>query len=149
VDRPLQVVTNSLPVATLFSSYDNVDLVLIGGYVHSRTGVSLGPYANEMLAELNVRRAILSVAGINDRWYYNSNLLLVETERAMMKTADEVIVVADSTKFGRTSLARLCELGGIDVLVTDDEIDDEWKTKLTESGVRVIVAGSVGNEDKT
>lgn len=149
VDRPLQVVTNSLPVATLFSAYDNVDLVLIGGYIHSRTGVSLGPYANEMLAELNVRRAILSVAGINDRWYYNGNLLLVETERAMMKTADEVIVVADSTKFGRTSLARLCELGEIDVLVTDDKIDEEWKTKLTESGVQVIVAESVDNKDKT
>lgn len=149
VDRPLHVVTNSLPVATLFSASDNVDLVLVGGYVHSRTGVSLGPYANDMLAELNVRRAILSVGGINDRWYYNSNLLLVETERAMMKTADEVIVVADSTKFGRTSLARLCGLGEIDVLVTDGEIDDEWKTKLTESGVRLIVAGSADNEEKT
>ena len=148
VDRPLQVVTNSLPVATLFSASDNVDLVLVGGYVHSRTGVSLGPYANEMLAELNVRRAILSVAGINDRGYYNSNLLLVETERAMMKAADEAIVVADSTKFGRTSLARLCGLGETDVLVTDDKIDEEWKTKLTESGVRLIVAGSVEKEDK-
>jgi len=149
VDRPLQVVTNSLPVATLFSASDNVDLVLVGGYVHSRTGVSLGPYANEMLAELNVRRAILSVAGINDRGYYNSNLLLVETERAMMKAADEAIVVADSTKFGRTSLARLCGLGETDVLVTDDKIDEDWKTKLTESGVRLIVAGSVDDEDKT
>src|SRR6188768_1765720 len=55
VGRPLQVVTNSLPVANLFTSSD-ADLVLLGGYVHSRTGVSLGPYANQMLAGLNVRR---------------------------------------------------------------------------------------------
>ena len=140
VDKPLQVVTNSLPVAMLFSARENVDLVLVGGYVHSRTGVSLGPYAVEMLSELNVRRAVLSAAGINELGYYNSNLLLVETERAMMKTADEVIVVADSTKFGRTSLARLCELGDVDIMVTDNEIGQEWRTRLTDAGVRLVLA---------
>src|SRR6187200_3406664 len=105
VGRPLQVVTNSLPVANLFTSSENADLVFIGGYVHTKTGVSLGPYANQMLAGLNVRRAVLSVAGINERGCFNSNLLLVETERAMMNAAEEVIVVADSTKFGHMSLA--------------------------------------------
>ncbi|MCH5377615.1 MAG: DeoR/GlpR transcriptional regulator, partial [Planctomycetes bacterium] len=76
----------------------------------------------------------------NQRGYYNSNLLLVETERAMMKAADEVIVVADSTKFGRTSLASLCELRQVDVLVTDDQICDPWKAALNEAGVRLIIA---------
>jgi DeoR/GlpR family transcriptional regulator of sugar metabolism len=140
VGKPLQVVTNSLPVAMLFSASDTVDLVLIGGYVHGRTGVSLGPYANEMLAELNVQRAVLSVAGISQRGYYNSHLLLVETERAMMRAADQVIVVADSTKFGRTSIASLCELGEVDVLVTDEEIDDTWRSRLDEAGVKLVVA---------
>ena len=145
VGKPLQVVTNSLPVAMLFSTTDTVDLVLIGGYVHSRTGVSLGPYANQMLANLNVQRAVLSVAGINQRGFYNSNLLLVETERAMMKSADEVIVVADSTKFGRTSLAHLCAVGDIDVLVTDDQIGEPWTGAVTEAGVRLMVAPPLEN----
>ena len=140
VGRPLQVVTNSLPVANLFTSSDSADLVLIGGYVHAKTGVSLGPYANQMLAGLNVRRAVLSVAGINERGYFNSNLLLVETERAMMSAADEVIVVADSTKFGRTSLTHLSDLDSIDILVTDHEIDPGWRERLTAAGVNVIVA---------
>lgn len=140
VGRPLQVVTNSLPVATLLSASDTIDLVLIGGYIHSRTGVSLGPYANEMLADLNVRRAVLSVAGINDRGFYNSNLLLVETERAMMQSADEVIIVADSTKFGHTSLAHLCDLDRPDCIVVDDGISDEWREKLITAGVHVVSA---------
>jgi len=140
--RPLQVVTNSLPVAMLFSSSDTVDLVLVGGYVHRRTGVSMGPYANQMLAELSVRRAVLSVAGINERGYFNSNLLLVETERAMMNAADEVIVVADSTKFGRTCLSHLSELGKAHVLVTDGDIRPHWQQALSEAGVRLVVAQS-------
>jgi len=144
VGRPLQVVTNSLPVANLFTSSEKADLVLIGGYVHAKTGVSLGPYANHMLAELNVRRAVISVAGINERGCYNSNLLLVETERAMMKCAEEVIVVADSTKFGHTSLSQLCELSEIDVLVTDQEISVEWRERVAAAEVRLVVADSVG-----
>ncbi|NJN39673.1 MAG: DeoR/GlpR transcriptional regulator [Gammaproteobacteria bacterium] len=148
VDRPLQVVTNSLPVAALFSARETVDLVIVGGYVHSRTGVSLGPYANEMLADLNVRRAVLSVAGVNERGYYNSNLLLVETERAMMRVADEVIVVADSTKFGQSSLARLCDIGEVNVLVTDSEISEAWRQKIAETGIRLVIAEIVKEHDK-
>jgi DeoR/GlpR family transcriptional regulator of sugar metabolism len=138
--RHLQIVTNSLPVANLFASSSNTDLVLVGGYVYPRTGVSLGPYANQMLASLSVRRTVLSVAGINDRGFYNSNLLLVETERAMLDASEEVIVVADSTKFGHQSLAHLCPLERIDYLVVDRDIDDAWRDKVTAAGVKLVVA---------
>ena len=141
VGRPLQIVTNSLPVANLFAANANHDLVIVGGYVYPRTGVSLGPYANEMLARINVRRTVLSVAGLNERGFFNSNVLLVEAERAMMKAADEVIVVADSTKVGRQSLVHLCELNEIDHLVVDDEISDEWREKIEAAGIKLWIAG--------
>ncbi len=140
VGRTLQVVTNSLPVANLFVSSDSADLVFVGGYVHSRTGVSLGPYATDMLRHLNGRRAVLSVGGVQQAGLFNNNLLLVETEREMMRAADEVIVLADSTKFGRTSLARLCGLDEIDVLVVDDAITDEWRAYVEGAGVRLVTA---------
>lgn len=143
--RPLQVVTNSLPVANLFISSAATDLVMVGGYVHQRTGVSVGPYARRMLGELNVRRAVLSVAGISDRGLFNSNLLLVETEQAMMESAEEVIVVADSTKLGHQSLAHLCDLKEIDALVVDNEITEDWRSKVIAAGVRLVVAGETDN----
>lgn len=145
VGRPIQVVTNSLPVANLFSSSTNTDLVMLGGYIHSRTGVAVGQYANEMLARLNVRRTILSVASISDNGYYNSNLLLVETEQAMMRAADEVIVVADSTKFGYRSLSQLSGLSSAQRMVVDHEISEDWRSKLTAAGVSVVIAGATDN----
>jgi len=145
VGRSIQVVTNSLPVANLFLTSPTTDVVLIGGYIHSRTGVAIGPYADEMIARLNVRRTILSVAAINDEGYYNSNLLLVETERAMMRAADEVIVVADSTKFGYRSLARLADLSEVQRLVVDNEITQDWRSKMVAAGVNVIIAGPTDN----
>ena len=138
--RPLQVVTNSLPVAELFASDPVTDLVFLGGYIHPRTGVSLGPYATEMLERLSVRRAVISVAGVSELGLYNSNLLLVETEQAMIKSADEVIVVADSSKFGRRSLARLGDLGVVHTVVSDEGLSDDWRARLTEAGVQVLIA---------
>lgn len=145
VGRSLQIVTNSLPVANLFASNANNDLVLVGGYVYPRTGVALGPYANAMLAQLTVRRTILSVSGINERGFFNNNLLLVETERAMMHAADEVIVVADSTKFGRQSLAHLCPLSDVQHLIVDQDIPAEWRARVATAGPQLHIAETINN----
>lgn len=149
VGRPLQIVTNSLPVANLFASGGAADLVLVGGNVYSRAGVSIGPYANQMLAELHVERAVLSVAGVGDDALYNSNLLLVETERAMMQAADEVIVVADSTKFGRKGLTRLCDLSAVDVLVVDAQIGQAWQDRIRALGVNLVLASETEDFQRT
>jgi DeoR family transcriptional regulator, fructose operon transcriptional repressor len=142
VGKPLQIVTNSLPVANLFASHGTTDLVLLGGYVYPRTGVTLGPYANDQLAQLNVRKTVLSVAGVNERGFYNSNLLLVETERAMMHAADQVIVVADSTKFGRQSLAHLSPLNSVQTLVADDQLSAAWQEKIAAAGIELVTAAT-------
>ena len=141
VGRPVHVVTTSLPVANLLASDANSDLVLIGGNICPRTGVAQGPYADKMLRMVRVRKSILGAAGINDEGFFNNNLLLVETERAMMEAADEVILVADSSKFGRQSLTHLCALGEVDYLVVDGGISQQWRNKIITAGVRLLVAG--------
>ena len=145
VGLPLHVVTTSLPVANLFASDGNSDLVLIGGNICPRTGVVQGPYADKMLESLRVRKTILSAAAVNDEGFFNNNLLLVETERAMMRAADEVIVVADSSKFGHRSLTHLCELGAVENLVVDNGITQDWRSKVLAAGVKLLVAGPTDN----
>ena len=147
IGRPLQIVTNSLPVANLFATSEKTDLIFLGGSVHHRTGITLGPYANQMIEGHTVQKAILSVAGIDNRGYYNSNLLLVETERAMMRCADQTIVVADSSKFGRSSLARLCGLGDVRKIVVDDQLEQSWRDQLAEHNVETIVAASEPSDE--
>jgi DeoR family transcriptional regulator, fructose operon transcriptional repressor len=140
VGRPLHVVTTSLPVANLFASDNISDLVLIGGNICPRSGVARGPYTDQMLATVRVRKTIFSVAGIHDDGFFNNDLLLVETERVMMRAANEVIVVADSTKLGHRSLTHLCPLEAVNHLVVDDGITDLWRAKIEAAGVNLIVA---------
>lgn len=140
VGRSLQVVTNSLPVANLFASESRSDLVLLGGYVSPRTGVCLGPYANELLGRLHVTTTVLSAAGIADEGLFNAHLLLAETEQAMLRAAGRVIVVADSSKFGRKSLTLVAPLADIDAFVSDDGLTDDWKARISAAGSELIIA---------
>jgi DeoR/GlpR family transcriptional regulator of sugar metabolism len=139
--RSLQVVTNSLPIASLFASSRDTDLVMLGGYVYPKTGVALGPFTVRMLEDVHVHQAILSVGGITAKGFFNSNLLLVETERQMMRCADEVVVVADHTKFGRQALAFLCEPAAVDTLIVDAGVSAEQRALVENAGPRLIVAG--------
>ncbi len=144
--RPLQVVTNSLPVANLFSSRPEVELILVGGYLHSRSGVLLGAYAEEMLAALRVRTAVISAAGVTESGLYNSNHMTASTQRAMIAAADEVLLVADSTKFGHQSIAPVCKLNDIDRVVVDSQLDEEWHEPLAGAGVELSLAEEVASD---
>jgi DeoR/GlpR family transcriptional regulator of sugar metabolism len=141
--RPIQVVTNSLPIAQLLTSSQSTDLILIGGYVYPRTGVALGPLAVATMQGIRVRKAILGAGGVVADGVYNSNLLLVETERSMMSCGQEVVIVADHTKFGRLALARLCGLDEVHRVVSDPGLGDEYRAVLDTAGVRLHLATAV------
>ena len=140
VGRSLQVVTNSLPVANLFASESRTDLVLLGGYVSPRTGVCLGPYANELLGRLHVTTTVLSAAGISEEGLFNAHLLLAETEQAMLKAASRVMVVADSSKFGRKSLTLVSGLESIDIFVSDDGLPQRWHDVIAAATAQLLIA---------
>ncbi len=138
--KNLQVVTNSLPTVNLLVGASNIELVYLGGYVYPKTGVALGSLTVEALKGIHARRLVMSVGGITEAGLFNSNSLLVETERQMMEAADEVIVVADSGKLGHSELAHLCRLEDVDRMVVDTGITDEWKEIVREHGIELIIA---------
>jgi DeoR family transcriptional regulator, fructose operon transcriptional repressor len=140
VGRRLQVVTNSLPIAQLLASSQQTDLILLGGYVYPRTGVALGPLAIATMQTIRVRTAILGAGGIVAEGIYNSNSLLVETERQMMACGQEVMIVADHSKIGRLALARLCGLDAVDRVVVDSLMSADQRAILDEAAVAVHVA---------
>ena len=145
VGRAIHVVTNSLPVANLFASEANSELLQIGGNICRRTGMAQGPLAVRMISELRVRKTILSVAGVKDEGFFNDNVLLAESERAMMSAADEVIVVVDSSKFGHQSLTHLCSLSDVEHLIVDNGISEDWRSKVLAAGVNLTVCGPTDN----
>lgn len=138
--QPLQLVTNSLPIANLFLNDENVELILTGGLMYPRYGVLLGPTAEHILSTIHTKTLFLSVAGVHNNALYNQNLLLVQSERKMMEQAQEVILLVDSTKFGQQALARLGDLSEVDTVVTDASLATEHRKTIASAGCQLIVA---------
>ncbi len=137
--KSLQVLTNSLPIASLLMNRAEIELIFIGGYVYPKTGVALGEQSVEALRKMHATRLVMSTGGITADGLFNSNALLVETERQMIRTSDRVTLVADSSKFGQRALSMLCELGEVDELVTDAGMSSEWKSVVESAGIRTEV----------
>lgn len=135
--RPIQVVTNSLSVANVFVDDDQVELVLVGGTLYPRTGVTVGPIATGSIADLHADLFLFSLAGIYNDDCYNQNMAMAQVEQAMMRQAAQSVLLMDSSKFGKKSLTRVCSVSEIDSIITDWRIDLEWRQRL---GERLIVA---------
>ena len=69
-----------------------------------------------------------------------SDPLVIQSEQKLMGQADELVVLADASKFNRRSSLLICSLDRIDVLITDSRIDDASVNMLESAGVKVIVA---------
>lgn len=136
----IQLVTNSLPIATLFANDENIELIVTGGLVYPRYGVLLGPTAEQMLTTIHPQLMFFSVAGIHDSSLYNQNLLLVEAEKKMMAQAQQVILLADSTKFGQQALVKLCEMNDVDIVVSDSDLSKDDQNQIKDSGCQLIIA---------
>ncbi|MCD6364733.1 MAG: DeoR/GlpR transcriptional regulator [Planctomycetes bacterium] len=138
--RRLSVITNSIPIASLLSTDITTEVTLIGGYVYPRTGVALGAAASRHIETLHATQAVLSCAGITSDGAFNANEMMVQAERKMMQIADEVILVADHTKFARRSVVLLAEMDRFNVIVTDDGCDERTRRWLADQPARVIYA---------
>lgn len=130
--RPIQIVTPSLAVANLFADDDQVELVLVGGNLYARTLVTVGPIATGTLAELHADLLLFSLAGIFNDEAFNTNLAMAQIEQVMMQQAAQSVLLMDSTKFGRKSLARVCSVGEVDQIITDAGVPGTWSEQFGE-----------------
>ncbi len=144
--RRMNVVTNSLPIASLLSAEVATEVTLLGGYVYPRTGVALGSMAEQQAELVHGSLVVLSCAGLADDGAYNPNQMMVDVERKMMAAADEVVFVVDHTKFGHRAVAHLCDLSEIDVIVTDDGVDADSRAWLSRLDARVVIAETDAGE---
>jgi DeoR/GlpR family transcriptional regulator of sugar metabolism len=137
---PLQLVTNSLPIANLFINEEAVEVVLTGGLIYPRYGVLLGPMMEHTLETIHTKTLVMSVAGIHDGILYNQNQLLVQAERRMLAQSQRAVLLLDSGKFGQQALARVCELSEIDIVVTDAAITADQKREILAAGCELVIA---------
>lgn len=149
ISKRVIIVTNSLPIAALFSEIGSSETIVTGGTVYSRLGVLYGPTCELSLGQVHADVAILGAAGITTEGIWNTNSLIVAVQQKMIAAADESIFAIDHTKFGRRALHLTTPFRQGFRVVTDAPPDRGLVQQASDSGTVIETAppAKVRNDD--
>jgi DeoR family transcriptional regulator of aga operon len=136
----LTVISNALNIANQLSEHPDVNLIIPGGILRKKSLSLVGSTAEESFKNFYCDKLFLAVDGIDPAYGVSTpNLEEAQLNRVMISISKQVIVVTDSSKFHKRCLALISPLNNIDMVITDSGISAEDRTKLENSGVKVIV----------
>lgn len=137
----LTVITPALRVGLELSNKTNIEVLQLGGVIRPNSSSVAGGYALQILQEISCEILFLGVDGIDLEYGATiSNLTEATLNRKMIETTQSLIILADSSKFNRRGVAKICSLEQVDYIITDENIPQRVLKDFEEKGVKIIIA---------
>jgi len=141
--RNLTVVTNGLDVARALAQNPTHSVILLGGTLYSDGTSVAGTIAERVLQDLHVRLALVSCTGISiETGLTEEDIELAQVKTRMIASADTVVALVDSSKFGRRNLSSFARVDQIARIFTDDELPPSWVAQLQRTTTTLTVCGA-------
>jgi DeoR family fructose operon transcriptional repressor len=135
----LTVITNNIHIMSDLAGNKEIEVIMLGGTLKHQEMCTVGPMVTQALSVLSVDKCFLSAAGFDaNQGLTDQDMREVEIKQVMMRSAREVILVADSSKWGMVKLVRIAALNQIHKLVSDNLLPPDAITVLENVGVEVI-----------
>lgn len=123
--KDVNVITSSLKMSKMLSEQSSAMINLLGGYVYEGYIMS-GHMAVETVGHYHYNIMFFSCSGVSaDGCFWSVEPRVVEVNRAAMKNSDLKVLLCDSSKFGKTALCRLAEVGDVDYVISDRVPEDD------------------------
>lgn len=135
-DMRLTILTNSLKVINLLTDCPNIRLISIGGLFNSNNMSFIGRSALQSLDNYYVDKTFMSCRSLSQiHGITDSNESMSEIRQKLLSRSNSVYVVADYSKFDKTSFITICSFDDIDGVITDKQLDQDWINFLTDNNV--------------
>jgi DeoR family transcriptional regulator, aga operon transcriptional repressor len=139
--KHLIVITPALKVALELHSKQHIEVLQLGGLIHQSSASAAGTFAELILEHISCDILFLGADGIDlDFGLSITNLNEASLNQKMINIAQKVVIMADSSKFGRRGLGRICTLDQVQYIITDSGVSDVIIKQLEERGIKVIIA---------
>ena len=137
--KGVTVITTSLPIASELQYQKEIRVLLLGGFLRSGAPDLEGALTESNLEQLRADIAFLGADGIDREGHaYNDSLAVGRMLAKMSSSANEVYVVADQNKLGRTALTRYGNIASWSGLITGRSADKSLLASLRRNGVRIL-----------
>lgn len=142
-DKPITVLSNSLHVLSALKDNPAITLISTGGVLRRSSMTLVGPTAEATLREIRVDKLFLTVNGVSlDFGLSHNNLSEVTMKQAMIRSAREVILLADHTCFGQESFIQVAPVTVVNKILSDDALPASLRLELNKLGIRVQLASA-------
>ncbi len=139
-ELPITVITNSVLVVQELMSAEQVQLIVAGGLLRRPSMALMGVHARHSFEEVRADLLFLGASGVTtEQGITCNNIIEADTKKAMIRSVTKVCLLVDSSKFGKVSLAKICDWDAIDILITD-AIDAATRSSLEAHGVQILIA---------
>lgn len=139
--RRLTVITPALKVAFELYNRQNIEVLQLGGLIHHSSASAAGYFAESILENISCDILFLGADGIDVEFGISiTNLIESSLNQKMIRLAQKVVIMADSSKFGRRGLGKICRLNQVNYMITDNGVSSETVKILEEEGIKVIIA---------
>lgn len=136
----ITVMTNSLHIVNALSELDNEQTILMpGGTFRKKSASFHGQLAETAFEQFSFDKLFMGTDGIDLNAGVTTFNEVYTVSKAMCNAARQVILMADSSKFGRKSPNIVCGLDSVHTIITDSGISEEFLTALQEKGINVII----------
>lgn len=136
----LTVITSALNVALQLTHHNEIDVIQLGGLLRKNSTSVTGPYAQAILKDFSCSKLYMGVDGIDVGFGISTaNIMEAHLNKEMMQVSQKVIVLTDSSKFGKRAVGKICELEDVDEIITDKGISAYSHKALEEAGIQVRV----------
>ncbi|HEY4336395.1 MAG TPA: DeoR/GlpR family DNA-binding transcription regulator [Puia sp.] len=140
IKESITVVTSALNVAIELIKHPNVEVIQLGGFLRRSSSSVTGTYAEATLNDFFCTKLFLGVDGIDLEFgLTTTNSMEAQLNKLMIARSQKVIVLSDSTKFGKRGFGRICGLEEVDHIITDSGITDLYKKDLESLGIEVTI----------
>lgn len=137
--KDLTVITNSVCAITALSLNPNIKFIVTGGYNRYHSRALVGDWTLTMLRQLHANKAFLGVDGIDLIYGFTTpSVEEVAIKQQMLQSADEVFVIADSSKFSKVTLNKIADIEKVDSIVTDPNLPPSLAEKYVVRGITMI-----------
>ena len=135
----IHVLTNSIFIVLELAESPGIEVSLTGGDLRKISRSLIGPLAINSIDNIRVDKLFLGATGVClEQGLTSPNMIEAQTKSAMIRAAKTVILLADHSKFGKSTLGKFGELKDVQILITDEKAPREAIEAIAEKGIEVI-----------
>ncbi|MCK5137723.1 MAG: DeoR/GlpR transcriptional regulator [Bacteroidales bacterium] len=139
--KKVTIITTNVYIARQFRKNEQANIIILGGIYQHDSETLVGKMTKTCIDQINIDKAFIGIDGYTtDSGFTLCDLFRAEISSYIIQKAQDVFIISDSSKFGKTELTNICFPADIHHIATNNDLSSMYQNELKKAGVDLILA---------